>query len=454
MASVNTYNEQLYLQQASQCPSQNSSGPLFAQPQYTSPIQSQLMAQSQQYSRPEIQSPPFGPPSTAQAVAAIAAYLNGQASIVYETNRTAQYYRSVAAVSEDSTLLTSIGSLQNQSDEIVMIQAKAIEALLNRTSNGNGLGQDTFPGVSSAFVAQPPQQHLWQGAPLQSWPSGSQVIGSRKHSIQSDGSGSAFSPTSNSVLAQSAYASPPVLMDDHGSSASSSSASSFIGSPLMSQMGLQTTYPLTDLDIKSFSGLTYECNDLDLYGLDVFGMENTVQPSSSLLASAIAPDVREAWASYPQTYHLPIEPLGADGGSPATSASTPYAVLSPSVSDNTKNSATRVVREMIPWNIEVTAQDPKKRHVCIICKRGFARAFNLKSHMLTHDPSRPKPFACSHKGCGRSFSRAHDLDRHRQGIHSEGPLVSKYVKGPTSVMVDPMAASKAKKRSARGVSSA
>ncbi|WVQ84026.1 hypothetical protein IAT38_006171 [Cryptococcus sp. DSM 104549] len=70
-----------------------------------------------------------------------------------------------------------------------------------------------------------------------------------------------------------------------------------------------------------------------------------------------------------------------------------------------------------------TPDDPKKRHKCTICGRGFARAFNLKSHVQTHNPMRPKPYQCPHSTCKRGFSRLHDLERHRQGIHSDGPLV-------------------------------
>ena len=47
----------------------------------------------------------------------------------------------------------------------------------------------------------------------------------------------------------------------------------------------------------------------------------------------------------------------------------------------------------------------------------FARAFNLKTHIQTHDPNRAKPYACHHKTCGRSFSRKHDLTRHLVSIH-------------------------------------
>lgn len=70
-----------------------------------------------------------------------------------------------------------------------------------------------------------------------------------------------------------------------------------------------------------------------------------------------------------------------------------------------------------------TPDDPKKKHKCNVCGRGFARAFNLKSHAQTHNPTRSKPHQCPHPSCKRGFSRLHDLERHRQGIHSDGPLV-------------------------------
>ncbi|PCH33366.1 hypothetical protein WOLCODRAFT_135083 [Wolfiporia cocos MD-104 SS10] len=62
-------------------------------------------------------------------------------------------------------------------------------------------------------------------------------------------------------------------------------------------------------------------------------------------------------------------------------------------------------------------QDPKKKYQCPSCPRAFARAYNLKTHIQTHDPNRSKPYACHHKSCGRSFSRKHDLTRHLVSIH-------------------------------------
>lgn len=63
--------------------------------------------------------------------------------------------------------------------------------------------------------------------------------------------------------------------------------------------------------------------------------------------------------------------------------------------------------------------DPRRKHKCPKCTRAFARAFNLKTHMATHDPDRLKPHTCPHRNCGRSFSRKHDLGRHLTSIHRD-----------------------------------
>ncbi|TFK93568.1 hypothetical protein K466DRAFT_478484 [Polyporus arcularius HHB13444] len=67
--------------------------------------------------------------------------------------------------------------------------------------------------------------------------------------------------------------------------------------------------------------------------------------------------------------------------------------------------------------IESMQEDPKRKYQCPTCPRAFARAYNLKTHIQTHDPNRLKPYACHHKSCGRSFSRKHDLTRHMVSIH-------------------------------------
>ncbi|KAJ3410518.1 hypothetical protein HDV05_003675 [Chytridiales sp. JEL 0842] len=49
---------------------------------------------------------------------------------------------------------------------------------------------------------------------------------------------------------------------------------------------------------------------------------------------------------------------------------------------------------------------------CPHCSKPFTRKFNLKTHLLTHNPERPRPFTCEEPGCGKTFVRIHDLERH------------------------------------------
>ncbi|KAI7861754.1 hypothetical protein BDF14DRAFT_1886824 [Spinellus fusiger] len=57
-----------------------------------------------------------------------------------------------------------------------------------------------------------------------------------------------------------------------------------------------------------------------------------------------------------------------------------------------------------------TANIQEMRHKCPFCLHKSNRANNMKEHILTHDPCRPKNFVCSY--CERAFARKHDLKRH------------------------------------------
>jgi hypothetical protein len=55
---------------------------------------------------------------------------------------------------------------------------------------------------------------------------------------------------------------------------------------------------------------------------------------------------------------------------------------------------------------------------CNICPdKGFARQYNWKQHMLTHDPLRKKEHVCPWADCGRAFVRKTDLNRHDTSVH-------------------------------------
>ncbi|KAI8074997.1 hypothetical protein BC940DRAFT_213752, partial [Gongronella butleri] len=56
-----------------------------------------------------------------------------------------------------------------------------------------------------------------------------------------------------------------------------------------------------------------------------------------------------------------------------------------------------------------------KTYACDFCDKVFHRAYNLKSHLLSH--SKARPYVCRYEGCPWRFSRPHDLRRH-EALHS------------------------------------
>ncbi|KAI8142401.1 hypothetical protein BJV82DRAFT_614763 [Fennellomyces sp. T-0311] len=57
-----------------------------------------------------------------------------------------------------------------------------------------------------------------------------------------------------------------------------------------------------------------------------------------------------------------------------------------------------------------------KIHTCPHCPHVSNRLNNMKEHILTHNPNRPKRFACHL--CGKRFARKHDMKRHSKSPHS------------------------------------
>ncbi|UZJ53806.1 hypothetical protein CBS101457_003126 [Exobasidium rhododendri] len=69
-----------------------------------------------------------------------------------------------------------------------------------------------------------------------------------------------------------------------------------------------------------------------------------------------------------------------------------------------------------------------KRFVCDVCEKQFDRAFNLRTHALTHiDPDdRDKPFMCPWSECAKGFSRKYDAERHYRSVHlKKGEIATK-----------------------------
>lgn len=60
-----------------------------------------------------------------------------------------------------------------------------------------------------------------------------------------------------------------------------------------------------------------------------------------------------------------------------------------------------------------------KRWQCDECGKYFDRAYNLKTHRITHqDPeTRERPFVCFDDACRKQFARKHDMQRHYENVH-------------------------------------
>ncbi|RXW22145.1 hypothetical protein EST38_g3724 [Candolleomyces aberdarensis] len=59
----------------------------------------------------------------------------------------------------------------------------------------------------------------------------------------------------------------------------------------------------------------------------------------------------------------------------------------------------------------------QKPFKCIYCERAFTESSNLSKHLRTHTGARP--YSCTEPGCGKSFARPDQLNRHL-GIHRKG----------------------------------
>lgn len=175
-------------------------------------------------------------------------------------------------------------------------------------------------------------------------------------------------------------------------------------------------YPAPDLSVPSY----YRVHSADPAAVN--GQNVGVKPESVSPRTAASDPTGREDLSFKVQYRQ--QDQGSYGNSLGAHASMP---MSRTTSMSADNDDEDVVlnplgggRGYVPGE---TPDDPKKRHKCNVCGRGFARLFNLKSHSQTHDPQRPKPHICPHDSCARSFSRLHDLERHRQGVHFDGPLM-------------------------------
>ncbi|KAH7915120.1 hypothetical protein BJ138DRAFT_1142378 [Hygrophoropsis aurantiaca] len=164
-------------------------------------------------------------------------------------------------------------------------------------------------------------------------------------------------------------------------------------------------------------------------------------PSRSPSATAAVADAtfkRTSFSDYGGAAHIPAVPksstadyygLGYNMPAHHTSPPSNMSHLSASSSPVPQPRSVRGMEDHVK-------DDPRKRYTCPSCPRAFARAYNLKTHMATHDPNRLKPHVCPHRSCGRSFSRKHDLGRHLVSIHRDESVCSTQSSLSKSIGVD------------------
>ncbi|KAL0950797.1 hypothetical protein HGRIS_007563 [Hohenbuehelia grisea] len=161
------------------------------------------------------------------------------------------------------------------------------------------------------------------------------------------------------------------------------------------------------------------------------GIGHTVDPTSFGTLPPTPPRSPELSASGYQSrssfsdYGPSSRKVSAEYYSPSPSYAA-SAVGQPTVSPSNVSAQLSVPAIPLPRSDGSAKGDPRRKYRCNVCQRSFARAFNLKTHMNTHDPNRPKPFVCPHRSCGRSFSRKHDLGRHLISIHRDDSVCSSH----------------------------
>jgi hypothetical protein len=73
----------------------------------------------------------------------------------------------------------------------------------------------------------------------------------------------------------------------------------------------------------------------------------------------------------------------------------------------------------------------QKKHKCTICDKRFTRSGSVRTHMYSHTGE--KPFACNVEGCGRHFSVASNLRRHKKVHKNETSSTSEVEEGEDNI---------------------
>jgi len=179
---------------------------------------------------------------------------------------------------------------------------------------------------------------------------------------------------------------------------------------------------------------THAMNDIGvlLRALRVAGIDvsdevvNDILASASFKSSSVSSSPASSPASSQESNcggHQHYNEVKRESISPSVSPMVlPARVASPPAS-KTRSSLQASAKEQIVIDTRYG-----KRFVCNICSKQFDRAFNLRTHAMTHiDPEdRDKPFMCPWSECAKGFSRKYDAERHYRSVHiKKGEVATK-----------------------------
>ncbi|KAF2658752.1 hypothetical protein K491DRAFT_245197 [Lophiostoma macrostomum CBS 122681] len=201
----------------------------------------------------------------------------------------------------------------------------------------------------------------------------------------------------NSTFDQSSSRSPLPWMPHHGSHRSSLSSRDM---SIFSREGSEHTFPHPQIKLEG----TTELTDDESFAPGLrHPVPMTVTPDR--LTTSIFP--------YDTTYGSPplakYEVPADDSYDSRTLEALSYDLHPRSPREITSTSRLR--------NRRNPTTEENAQYKCHHCNKLFQRAYNHKTHLETHNPSRKKEHVCPFKDCDKQFVRKTDLERHQNSVH-------------------------------------